>query len=452
MFSNKINGIRVKLLKLKIMNEQYKIWRNLIAALVLGTIILTALTMVSCTDNCESTETYVYLEPVYTSANEVRASFASLEPRALENPGKIYRKDHYLFISERGKGVHIFDNNVKQNPKPLSFINIPGSFDVAVKGDIMYVDSFVDLVVLDISDPTDVKQIDRIENVINSFEIMGFYYSEETGFITDFNEIESIQVNDCAEYPVVLPDRGGGFWLSSDQANRAFSSQESSSGSPGSGLGGSFARFTIHSDYLYIADVSTLHVFDISAKEAPTEVSLVDLGWGIETIFPYNDKLFIGSNTGMQIFDNSDPENPAFISSFTHAMACDPVVVQDDIAYVTLRTGNWCFGIDNQLDVVDISTIENPRLIKSYPMAHPHGLAIDGDILFLCEGEYGLKVFDAGNRQAIGDNLISHLKDIHAYDVIAIDSHLILVGDDGIYQYDYADPGDLELLSVISAK
>jgi GAF domain-containing protein len=77
-----------------------------------------------------------------------------------------------LFINERGKGIHIFDNNDKTNPVPLSFINIPGSFDVAVKGNIMYVDSFVDLVVLDITDPANVQQIVRIENVLNNFEIL----------------------------------------------------------------------------------------------------------------------------------------------------------------------------------------------------------------------------------------------------------------------------------------
>lgn len=85
-------------------------------------------------------------------------------------------------------------------------------------------------------------------------------------------------------------------------------------------------------------------------------------------------------------------------------------------------------------------------------MDNPHGLAIDGDILFICEGEYGLKVFDAGDKQSIDQNLLTHLKNIHAYDVIAIDSHLMMVGDNGIYQYDYADPANLKLLSIINTQ
>ncbi len=431
------------------MNERYNLWKNLNTAVVHSAVILVVMSMFSCTDVCENTETYVYLEPIYTSAKEVRSSFASMDPRSLENPGKIYRKDHYLFINERGKGIHIFDNNDKTNPAPLSFINIPGSYDVAVKGDIMYVDSFVDLVVLDISNPVQVKLIQRIENVLSNFEIMGFYSSEETGFITDFQELETVQVYDCDENPV-LPNRGGGIWLMNDQIASVSQAVRSESGSPGSGLGGSFARFAIHSDFLYVVDSWTMHVFDINNLAQPNEVNLVELGWGIETIFPYQDKLFIGSNIGMQIFDNSDPKNPSYVSNFDHALACDPVVAEDNYAFITLRSGNRCFGIDDQLDVVDISVLESPWLVKSYPMDHPHGLAIDNNILFLCEGEFGLKIFDVSDKRALDRNLLSHLPNIPSYDVIATDSHLILVGDDGIYQFDYTDPTDLKLLSVIS--
>ncbi len=431
------------------MNEQYNLWRNLPSTVVLCAVILVVLSMFSCTDTCENTQTYVYLEPVYTSASEVRSSFASMDPRSLENPGKIYRKDHYLFINERGKGIHIFDNNDKTNPAPISFLNIPGSFDVAVKGHIMYVDSFVDLVVLDISDPVQVKLVQRIENVLDNSEIMGFYSSEETGFITDFLELETVQVYDCDENPV-LSVGGGGIWLMSNQVADLTQAVRSESGSPGSGLGGSFARFAIHSDFLYVVDSWTMHVFDINNLAQPNEVNLVELGWGIETIFPYQDKLFIGSNIGMQIFDNSDPKNPRYVSNFDHALACDPVVAEDNYAFITLRSGNRCFGINNQLDVVDISVLENPWLVKSYPMENPHGLAIDRDILFLCEGEYGLKVFDVSDKRAIDQNLLSYLPNIPSYDVIAIDSHLILVGDNGIYQFDYSDPSNLKQLSVIN--
>ncbi|MDH3708627.1 MAG: hypothetical protein OER04_02000 [Cyclobacteriaceae bacterium] len=430
------------------MTSNRQLFRNLGAAALITILLAIGISMISCTDNCENSETYVYLEPVYTTAAEVRASYASLEPRGLENPGKIYRKDHYLFINEFGKGIHIFNNNDKTNPQALSFLNIPGSFDVAVKGNIMYVDSFVDLLVLDISDPTEVKLIKRLENVVEFVEFNGFWSTEQNGFVTDFVEIETVQVYDCDEGFAFPQVGGGGVWLSLDQVNRGF--QSAAEASPGSGLGGSFARFAIYQDYLYVVDNWSMHVFDVNTLTDPARLSTIELGWGIETIFPYNDKLFIGSNTGMQIFDNSAPQSPQFLSTFNHAQACDPVVAQGHYAYVTLRSGNACFGITDQLDVIDISNIQQPLLVKTYLMESPHGLAIDDDLLFLCEGEYGLKVFNVADKEAINDNLLSHLPSIPAYDVIAIDSHLILVGAQGIYQFDYSNPEELKLLSVIS--
>ena len=78
----------------------------------------------------------------------------------------------------------------------------------------------------------------------------------------------------------------------------------------------------------------------------------------------------------MQIFDNSNPSEPIHLSTFAHARVCDPVVVNDDYAFVTLRSGDRCSGFVNQLDVVDIKDLENPKLVKSYPMDNPHGLGV----------------------------------------------------------------------------
>ena len=174
------------------------------------------------------------------------------------------------------------------------------------------------------------------------------------------------------------------------------------------------------------------------------------LSWDIETIFPFEDKLFIGSNTGMHIFDNTTPSSPKRLSIFQHARACDPVVVENDKAYVTLRQG-WCGAAPNQLDVVDVKNLSAPFLIKSYQMENPHGLSIMNNILTVCEGKYGLKSFDA--KDASDVKLQQHIKNIHAFDVIQLDDkHLLMVGEDGLYQYDNTDPKNLKLLSKIEVK
>jgi len=221
-----------------------------------------------------------------------------------------------------------------------------------------------------------------------------------------------------------------------------------SSSSP-TGVGGSMARFAVSQDHLYAVDYSTLRVFDIAVPSDPIQGNEVEIGWDIETIFPYKENLFVGSTSGVFIYDNTNPEHPVFRSKFQHVSSCDPVVVDDQYAYVTLRSGNQCAGYTNQLDVLDITNLDNPVLVKSYPMDNPHGLSIDGNLLFITEGEFGMKVFDATDRKAIGDHMLDQITGIHGYDVIAFDKIAILIGDDGLYIFNYADPSNLDPCSII---
>ena len=407
---------------------------------------LVLLLATSCTDNCETTRTYVYYEPVYQTTEEIRSSFSIMPPQTMESSGKIYLKGNLLFINEPNKGIHIIDNTDKRNPVSVSFINIPGNFDMAAKGNYLYADSFIDLLVIDISDVNNVQLTQRIENV---FPLNWGWWEESSTILVDYVETEvvSIEEEDCGGgfNDMIFFDNGGIAVLefSSDASARASAVQQV-------GIGGSMARFTISGDYLYTIDEIQMSVFDILDLSDPTLTNTIEVEWGIETIFPYEDKLFIGARNGMHIFDNSTPSNPVQASTFLHVRSCDPVVVQDDLAYVTLRGGfEECDGFTNQLDVINVEDIFNPELIVTHPMEFPNGLGIDGSSLFICEGDFGLKVFDATDPMTIGDNLLHHFQDIHAFDVIPFNNTLMMIGNDGLYQYDYTDPENVELLSVI---
>ena len=147
------------------------------------------------------------------------------------------------------------------------------------------------------------------------------------------------------------------------------------------GVGGSMARFTIVNNYLYAVSNSALNVVSIANGADPVFSNKVQMSWGIETLYPFNNRLFIGTNTGMFIFDITNPTSPVQLGTFTHARKCDPVIADNTNAFVTLRTGTSCQGTGEQLDVLDISNLSNPTLIKTYPMTNPHGLAKDGNTL-----------------------------------------------------------------------
>ncbi|MPL78566.1 hypothetical protein SDC9_24435 [bioreactor metagenome] len=403
----------------------------------------------ACQDKTFEEVTYTANVPVYMGFDEFRASVKRSDPRQMEQPGKIYFKDNYLFINEISKGVHVVDNSDPANPVISTFLEIPGNYDIAIKGNILYADSFIDLVAIDISDPMNPVEIDRVEdafpNVLPVFDYTypvygldwekGIVVGWETKEVTELVEKGNTYRNETLYF-----DNMGVPTLGSNEVAIA---------SSGTGLAGSMARFTLNNNFLYAVHNSSLKVFSINPTPGITMNPEILLDRQVETIFPYNNHLFLGTTTGMMVYSLSNPAAPAFVSVFEHINSCDPVVIEGNYAYVTLRSGTQCNGFTNQLDVVDISSLAHPFLVKSYPMFNPHGLGIDNHILFICDGDAGLKVYDATDPMNIHLNQLAHFPDIRTYDVIPYNGLLMLIGSGGLYQYNYSDLNNLVLISHI---
>ena len=100
-------------------------------------------------------------EPEYMSWKDLRAAIKSEPSKSIGKRGKIGLRGHLLFINEPNLGIHVFDHTDPAKPKPVAFLKIPGNVDLAVKGDVLFADSFVDLVALDISALPEVKELNR---------------------------------------------------------------------------------------------------------------------------------------------------------------------------------------------------------------------------------------------------------------------------------------------------
>lgn len=203
------------------------------------------------------------------------------------------------------------------------------------------------------------------------------------------------------------------------------------------------ARFTVQGDYLYAVDIEKLSTFKIDNPQDVSRLNLQYLGFGIETIYPHENHLFIGDQNGMHIYSIANPERPEKKSFTPHFRSYDPVVVQGNFAYVTLRTGEGMMGGVNALYIFDISNLYNPQRVKEYAMTNPRGLGIDGDLLFLCDD--GLKVFQVSN--GIDLTLLQRFN-IPAIDVIPDNPYLYVVTEQGLVQYKYEN-NSLTLLSQI---
>jgi hypothetical protein len=403
--------------------------------------LVTALLVGSCLKD-KLTKTYTVYEAIYREKSEVLAAIGSGQARSISNPGKIYKYGNYIFLNEVNKGVHIIDNANPANPVIKAFINIPGNIDIAVKGNTLYADLYTDMVTVDITDPLNARLTDVMRAVFPERSYHNFM-ADTSKYIVDWVEkrytvgLDEIDpqtggIRGCPNCMMALPQGGN----------------VTTAMSPTVGVAGSMARFTIINDYLYAVNRFSLNIINISNATAPVKVGLYHAGVNIETIYPFRQKLFLGASAGMFIINISNPVAPVREGTFQHARACDPVVADDNFAFVTLRAGNFCQGTNNQLDVINVQNVMAPSLAKTYSMTNPFGLAKDGNTLFVCDGRDGLKVYNCANVLSL--QMINHIEDLETYDVIAENKKLIVVTQKGLYQYDYTDINSIRLLSKIS--
>ena len=409
-------------------------------------------------DSCKNTQTFTQWTPVYISDAEMNLPPTYEGARPLVNPGKIYLYGQYLLINELKEGIHVFDNSNLSAPLNIGFIKIVGNVDMTIKDNTLLADSYDDLLTMDISVITAPKLLKRTDAVFPA----SFFRDPLRGWLVDYKADKLTREIDCTD-----PRLGGngfnrGWFMEGDvvfamdraSANSAFSTTPSVSARPAS-VGGSMARFTTVGDYLYAVDVSSLKTFSIKQLDNPTLAITNNLGWGIETIFPYKNNLFIGSTSGLFIFNIDVPSAPKYLSNFSHARRCDPVFVDGNTAYVTLNGTGACGGNSSQMDVLDVSNLSVPRLIKTYPMSQPKGLSILDKTLYLCDD--GLKVFNIENNTLIDKNLKAHVQGFDAYDVISFveqtgsrkQNIAMVIGKTGFTQFDVTDPNAPKELSRI---
>jgi len=386
----------------------------------------------------ENTKTYTLRTPVFKAKTEVLAQINGNPAEAIEATGKIYIKDNYIFLNEVDKGIHIIDNSNAANPVQIAFLNIPGNQDMAVKGNILYADMYSDLLAMDISNPQKIKITSRISGFFKDRMYVSGMNGDTSQIIASWIEKDTTVPID--NYPVYEGCWNCGIFL----ANAAAVQNTK-------GTAGSMARMILVNDYLYaITEPHSVGIVNTSTAEAPSYVSELYAGFDLQTIYPFANKLFLGSASGMYMYDISDPANPAKLGEFSHGRACDPVIADGGYAFVTLHAGTSCGGEENELNVLDINNIMNPVLIKVYSMTKPTGLSKDGDLLFVCDGPAGVKIFDVRNVNDM--KVINSIKSDEPYDVITGNNRALVVAKDGLYQYDYSSISKVKLLSFFATK
>ncbi|GAC1602138.1 MAG: hypothetical protein NVS3B8_13730 [Chitinophagaceae bacterium] len=385
-------------------------------------------------DNCR--HTYQFFTPVYKKLSEVRAAVQSNAAMPVSNTGKLYIKDIWIFLNEQGKGIHVIDNSNPAHPVKTAFINIPGNMDMSVKGNILYADLYCDLAAINISDPGHINVAKYLTNAFpEKSSNPAASNPDSINIITGWISRDTIV--DC-ESATACFNCGLPYFSTAQSASSQVKAV--------SGVAGSMARFATVDNYLYAVSTSSLNIIDINEAANPLFVQRKPIGWSIETIFPYHNRLYIGAGNSMSVYDLQNPADPHQLSWSGHWCSGDPVVADDNYAYVTLHEANVCGSKVNQLEIYNLNTPNNPVLVKVYPLASPLGLSKDGNLLFICDE--GLKIYDVSDGGDI--KLLKHYPGFETYDVIASNGIAYVVAKDGLYQYDYTSTQNIHLLSKLS--
>lgn len=215
------------------------------------------------------------------------------------------------------------------------------------------------------------------------------------------------------------------------------------------GQGGSLARFTIAGDYLYVVDDQKLYAYSLANPTSPKLSSSQILREDIETIYSFKDKLFIGSQDAMYIYSIANGAAPSKLGEASHVRACDPVVANEDVAYVTVRSGTGCGGSVNALYVYDITNILNPRQKNVVNMEGPWGLGMSGSRLYVCNGSSGMNIYDISDKYY--PKLVQQIYDATYYDVIVYNDLLICMVEGGTLLYEIKGDGQILKMGQISS-
>lgn len=304
--------------------------------------------------------------------------------------GKICMEGNRLYVVVPLHGFSVYDVFNIRAPQEIRFVKLPGIVDIAVRGEFVYANQFQDLVLVKV--PLDPNQpIREIKRRVNVFPSRTQKQLNKPGTFASFDEYKE----DIKENPTLT-------------------------NAPATSVNGSMSCLSLAGDYIYAVEGQELKTFN--AKPTSSELfkntnSLSLREDVLETIWTDGEnRLYLGSQTGLHIVDITSRPEPKLLGSYRHKRSCDPVVVFRNIAYFTLRDGKECPGGENKLELVDISNPAQPRFIQHYRLTNPHGLAVQNNLVLVCDGNDGLKIFDSTNPSSLRQT--GHVPGITTYDVL----------------------------------
>ncbi len=245
-------------------------------------------------------------------------------------------------------------------------------------------------------------------------------------------------------------------FLSACEESSSSSSSDSSSVTVES-KGTSSSKFKIKNDRLYSIKDDILKVYDISEPQSVYPLSQTFLGFSITGMFIYDETLIAASSSGLKVF-SLNGDNITFLANSDDFIPCQRFFVDGSLLFVLNNLevcenylnnsyNNYYYEstfeledivVDNGIEVYDISEFLAPKLLTKVSSYNPVALSVQDDTLYVCEGEYGLKVYDINRSDNnISLNKNNTYRNAPCEDLITASNYLYGINPDGLDIYDY---------------
>jgi hypothetical protein len=104
------------------------------------------------------------LRPLYLPAESLDL-ISTQDPRTLSTPTDFSFYGDYLLAMEKYQGIYVLDNTDPTQPSALYFWDIPGIVSYTTQGEILYADNAIDLLVINMSDPSQIRVLTKLANI-----------------------------------------------------------------------------------------------------------------------------------------------------------------------------------------------------------------------------------------------------------------------------------------------
>ncbi|MCF7810140.1 T9SS type A sorting domain-containing protein [bacterium] len=315
----------------------------------------------------------------------------------------------YVYLIDYQTGIIVMDVSDPANPKCVDVFNNPEKSDgILINRERAYASSDHGAMILDISDPENVRQIGYIDE---NYQIYGGSIMNDVGYfgryIVDLSDLDHPLTTSDDEIPYSVYDTD------------------------------------VDTNYYYVGGPQYFYIYNLSNLEDPRRIGYCELERGL-SVQAAGEYIYVAtSNGGLRVIDATRPQRPNVIESDTDTLTNVWVVkTAGDYAYA-----GGSFGLCS----VDISDRSHPVCLNATG-TRVRRLALQNNYAYGTDQDK-LMIFDISDP----DNLVQvcdHMEDrgARAVDVVGNLAYVSSIGSDslGLYVLNVSDPAKPEIIGILN--